>query len=165
MNIHMKLIGFLILLFFSQALVAQNIYHEGNSNIFYLKPMGTSAPADMKRGSYVGPHIFGDSVTYLMNEFERSYVYFKTSSGAYPVEEKVVLKRNIYKKVHEFEDFITKSFTHGLVTPEDGAKRLNRILKVGIKLMSYETRQVEMDVKKIKVPTEFEKYLLNLRFN
>lgn len=161
----MKFLVFFIFLCFSQNLIGQNIYHEGNSSIFYLKPLGTSGPADAKRGSYVGPHIFGDSLTYLMNEFEKKYVYYKMSSGAYSVEEKVVLKRNIYKKVHEFNSFITKSFAHGLVPVEDGATRLQRVLKVGVKLIDYETRQVEIDVKKIKVPTEFEKYLLSLKFN
>ncbi len=144
---------------------AQNIYSSGGgTGVIYLKPLSEASPSNLKRGSFIGPHVLGDSVTLLLNNFEKEYVYFKPSSGAYPVEEKVVLKRNLHKKIHEFEDFISKSYKHNLANGVEAGARVSRVLKIGIKLISYDTREVEKEVKKIDLPTEFEKYLLGLQF-
>jgi hypothetical protein len=161
----MRILYFVFLLISSYACVAQNIYSNGGgSGVIFLKPLNEASPANLKRGSYVGPHILGDSVTYLLNNFEKLYVYYKTSSGAYPVEEKVVLKRNIYKKVHEFESFMSKSYQLNLVNGQEAVVRVKKVLTIGIKLMSYDTGQLEKEVKKIDLPTDFEQYLLGLQF-
>jgi hypothetical protein len=161
----MKIVYLVLFLISSSACVAQNIYSNGGgSGVIFLKPLSEASPANMKRGSYVGPHVLGDSVTFLLNNFEKLYVYYKTSSGAYPVEEKVVLKRNIYKKVHDFDSFISKSYQANLVNGQEATGRLKKVLNIGIKLMSYDTNLLEKEVKKIDLPTDFERYLLELQF-
>ncbi len=152
-------------IFLSTSIAAQNMYSSGGGgSVLYLKPMSAASPSNSKRGSYVGPHLLGDSITYALNNFEKAYVYYKTSSGAYPVEEMVVLKRNIYKKVHDFETFISKSYALNLVSKQDAAKRLLSVTNISLKLLSYDTRQLEKEVKKLDVPTDFENYLNELKF-
>lgn len=126
--------------------------------------MGENSPENVKRGSYVGPHLLGDTLTDKLNDFEKKYVYYKQTYGGYPVEEKVILKKNIYKKIHDFNDFIVKSCSTGSMTPSEAAQRLAKILNIGIKLASFDTRQLEKDVKKLAEPEEFEKYLSRVRF-
>jgi len=158
---------YLIILLFlgSFSSFAQNIYSNGvGTGVMYLKPMGAATPANSKRGSYIGPHIFGDSITFLLNKFEKEYVYYKTSSGAYPVEEKVVLRRYVYKRIHEFDDFITKSYKMNQVELLEAVARLTKVLNVGIKLSGFDTRELEKELKKINSPTEVEKYLMDLQF-
>jgi len=143
----------------------QNLFSSGaGGTMLYLKPMSGGAPAGLKRGSFVGQHLLGDSVTQKLNLFEKSYVYYKTSNGAYPVEERVVLKRNLYKKIKDFDEFITKSYVTKVVERDSAQMRLAKVLDIGTKLMRYDTHQVEKDVKKLAVPTEFERYLTNLKF-
>lgn len=143
----------------------QNLYSGGaNGTVLYLKPMSNSVSPNLRRGSYVGMHILGDTISAQLNIFEKKYVYFKMSSGAYPVDERVVLKRNLYKKIKEFEEFIVKSYSSKLISRYTAQIRLDQVLSIGIRLLNYDTRQVEREVKKIKTPTEFEKYILNLKF-
>lgn len=164
---YMKRFYFLLILtsIISCSVHSQNMYSDsGGGGVLYLKPMSPDSPAYAKRGSFVGPHLLGDSVTSLLNTFEKSYVYYKSSSGAYPVEEMVVLKKSIYKKIHEFDNFISKSYTHKLISKEEAAKRLMKVTNIGIKLMSFDTRQLEKEVKRLNVPTDFERYLGELKF-
>lgn len=150
----------------SYSVSAQNMYSDsGHAGVIYLKPMSEGSPSDAKRGSYVGPHLLGDSITYLLNRFEKAYVYYKASSGPYPVEEMVILKRTIYKKVHEFDDFITKSYIRSLVHREEARKRLMNVMGISLRLLNYDTRKLEKEVKKLEVPTDFERYLNELKFN
>lgn len=113
----------------------------------------------------MGPHILGDSVTSLLNNFEREYVYFKPTYGAYAVEEKVIAKRIIYKKVHDFDKYIIKSYESDPTLANKAAvtTRLVAVINIGIKLLNFDTNQVEKDIKKLE-PAEFEKYLLGLQF-
>jgi hypothetical protein len=160
----MKIFSFLLFTFVSFSSLSQNIHNNIGDGIIYLKPMSSASPSNLKKGSYVGPHLLGDSITYLLNNFEKQYVYYKTSSGAYPTEEKVILKTNIYKKVHEFDNFITKSYTYNLDTKKEAIARLTKVISIGVKLLYYDTRQLEKEVKKLKLPTDFERYLNELQF-
>lgn len=144
--------------------IAQNVFYSGGSEIFYLNPLDDGVPANVKKGSYVTPHVLGDSITRLFNELESKYVYYKKSSGAYPVEEKVVLKRNIYAGIYDFNKFLLKSLDRKLISEKEAAARLTKVLKIGIKMAGYDTSGVEKDLKSIKIPTEFENYLLRIRF-
>jgi hypothetical protein len=142
---------------------AQNIYSNAGSGVIYLKPLSSASPANLKRGSYVGPHIFGDSITHALNNFEREYVYFKSTTGGYAVEEKVVLKRNLYKNIHDYDKYISKAYESNLLSKEEATLRLGNVINTGIKLLNFDTHQLEKDIKKLD-PVDFEKYLKNLRF-
>ncbi|GIV36830.1 MAG: hypothetical protein KatS3mg032_1209 [Cyclobacteriaceae bacterium] len=164
-GINMKRLFFpLVTLLIYNSVAAQNIFYSGGGDIFYLKPLDQAALSNVKRGSYVTPHVLGDSITRLFNEFESKYVYYKQSGGAYPVEEKVVLKRNIYAGVHDFNKFLLKSISRNLISEKEAAARVYAIVKIGIKMADYDTREVEKALKKIEIPTEFENYLLRIRF-
>lgn len=141
----------------------QNIYSNGGNGVIYLRPLSSASPANLKRGSYVGPHVLGDSVTHLLNNFEREYVYFKPTSGGYAVEEKVTLKRNIYKNIHDFDKYISQAYEVNLLSKEEATLRLGTVINTGIKLLNFDTNQLEKDIKKLG-PLDFEKYLTNLQF-
>ncbi len=154
----------IILLVITSNCVAQNLYSGGAaSGVIYLKPLSGASPANLKRGSYVGPHILGDTVTNLLNNFEKEYVYFKPTHGAYAVEEKVIMKRTIYKKVHDFDKFIIKTFLDDPSAKQEVTTRLVSVINIGMKLLNFDTNQVEKDIKKLE-PPDFEKYLLGLQF-
>ncbi len=161
----MMRIKFIIsLLIISGNCAAQNLYSSGGgSGVIYLKPLSGASPTNLKRGSFVGPHILGDSVTNLLNNFEREYVYFKPTYGAYAVEEKVIMKRTIYKKVHDFDKYISKTYLTDLTAKQEVTARLVSVIKIGIKLLDFDTNQVEKEIKKLD-PPDFEKYLLGLQF-
>lgn len=160
----MKINFIIILLIISGNCAAQNLYSGGaGSGVIYLKPLSGASPANLKRGSYVGPHILGDSVTNLLNNLEKEYVYFKPTYGAYAVEEKVIMKRTIYKKVHDFDKYITKTFVDDPSAKQEVTTRLVSVINIGIKLLNFDTNQVEKDIKKLE-PADFEKYLLGLQF-
>lgn len=129
----------------------------------YLKPMVGASPKGFKRGSFVGEHTLGDTISRKLDLFERTYVYFKNSGGAYSVEEKVILKNNIYKQVKRFDQFIKAGYSDNAIELANAQLRLNRVLDVSIKLMDYDTRKVEKDIKKLE-PTQFEGYIANLKF-
>lgn len=144
---------------------SQNMYSSGAGGaMIYLKPMKSEGPKGLKRGSYVGEHLLGDTVSQLLNTFEKTYVYYKQSSGAYPVEEKVTLKTPLYKKVKTFDNYITKKYQEDEVNAGEATSRLQKVLTTAIKLMNYDTKQVEKDIKKIAEPEEVEKYLNQLVF-
>ncbi len=154
----------LFLIFISSNGIAQNIYSSGaGSGVMLLKPINETSPRNLKRGSYIGPHVLGDSVTMAINNFEKEYVYFKPTSGAYAVEEKIIVKQNIYKKVHDFDRYIVKSFQSDFSSKQELTNRLLTVINVGTKLLNFDTQQVEREIKKLG-PVEFEKYLLNLQF-
>ncbi len=143
----------------------QNIYHKGGDDIFYLNTLDESDRRNtLKRGSYVGPHVLGDSITRLMNEFESEFVFYRNTGGAYPVEEKMVIKRPIYKGVHDFEKYLRELLKNKSVNEADAAVRLTRILKVSIKLVDYNTQELEKILKKTKDPLFFEQCILKIRF-
>ena len=78
----MKFLFFVILFVSHSWASAQNLYSSGGG-VIYLKPLSAASPANLKRGSYVGPHVLGDSVTHLLNNFEREYVYPAVGPLAY----------------------------------------------------------------------------------
>ena len=131
--------------------------------MIYLKPLSAASPANLKRGSYVGPHVLGDSITHALNNFEREFVYFKSTAGGYAVEEKVVLKRSLYKNIHDFDKYISKAYESNLLSKEEATLRLGNVINTGIKLLNFDTHQLEKDTKKLD-PVDFEKYLKNLQF-
>lgn len=161
-----KITLFVAIAFIVNYSFAQNIYSSGaGGSMLYLKPMKSEGPKGLKRGSYVGEHVLGDTVSQLLNTFEKTYVYYKQASGAYPVEEKVVLKTSLYKKVKTFDNYITKKYQEDQIKSGEASSRLQKVLTTAIKLMNYDTKQVEKDVKKIEEPEEVEKYLNNIVFN
>jgi hypothetical protein len=160
----MRLNFIIALLIISGSGAAQNLYSGGaGSGVIYLKPLSGTSPSNLKRGSYVGPHILGDSVTSLLNNFEREYVYYKPTYGAYAVEEKVIMKHTIYKKVHDFDKYIIKAYLSDPSAKQEVTTRLVAVINRGIKLLNFDTNQVEKEIKKLE-PPDFEKYLLGLQF-
>ena len=158
----MKFLFFVILFVSHSWASAQNLYSSGGG-VIYLKPLSAASPANLKRGSYVGPHVLGDSITHALNNFEREFVYFKSTAGGYAVEEKVVLKRILYKNIHDYDKYISKAYESNLLSKEEATLRLGNVINTGIKLLNFDTHQLEKDTKKLD-PVDFEKYLKNLQF-
>lgn len=159
----MKLVLLVFWILMSLSAMAQNITSGGaGDGVFYLKPMDSSAPSGLMRGSFVGPHLLGDTITYLFNEFEKEYVFYKKTSGAYPVEEMVIQKRQIYKSVHQLDDYFKKILLDGSITKPEAVSRFRKILEIGLKLSRFETAQFEKDLKKIRDPEEKEEFFQKL---
>jgi hypothetical protein len=164
----MKLLLYLSLIVFASS-YTQNISAQAVANdasgVMYLFPNEVRSNNSFRRGVFAGQHIFGDTITYKMNEFEKKYVYFKPGNGAYAVEEKIILKPQIYKSIKKLDTFFEKEFSEGRMSVVVASDRFTKVLDVGLKLINFQTVQVEKDIKKLKDPLALEKYLLSLKFS
>lgn len=162
----MKQVPVLFFLLFSFAtLSAQNVATTTSSGIVYLYPNEAEVDVNKyKRGSYAGPHILGEEIDKQLNLFEQNFVYYKKGDGAYAVEEKHVLKPNIYKAVNRVVKQYTKQFKKGKVSAEEAEAAISSALEVGNKLIRFQTEKVEYDLEKVKSVDYIEKYLENIQF-
>jgi len=134
--------------------------------VTYLNKNENDSDADYKkRGYYVGPHILGDTITMLMNKFENDYVFYEETEGAYSVEEKVILKPYLYNSVKKIERKYRKGVKKGKIKPDVAYSKLKLLLKRAIRMKTYNTKEVESTLKKLRKPEEKEEYLLSLKFN
>jgi hypothetical protein len=145
------------------SVAAQAIASESGGGI-YLYKNESDVDESLKRGYYVGPHILGDTITMLMNRFEKDYTYYQESSGAYKTEEKKINKPNIYFKVKKVEKNLTKEVKKGRMDEDEAYRKLKRTLSLAIKLMNYRTDQVEEDLRKLKKTDEILDYMFDLKF-
>ena len=149
-----------LITFYTQA---QSIVSD-RAGIMYLYPNESREGANFRRGVYVGPHELGDTIASKLNEVEKRFIYFKPGFGAYAVEEKITLKSQVYKSTKKIDSYITKLFLSGKISRDEASTRLQRVLDVVIKLINYDTNQVERDLKKLKSPESAEEYLIRLKF-
>lgn len=160
----LKLLGFLICTLFYFNSTAQVAFSD--NGVMYLnkneKPANTGD--EYKRGSYVGPHILGDTITGLLNKFEHDYTYYKPSGGAYSTDMLVINKLPIYKSVKKINKHYEKALKKGKVEEQEAYNNLKKLLLIAIKLNTYYTAEVEEHLKKIKDPEELEEYILSLKF-
>lgn len=160
-----KISALLFLLFAFTALYAQNVATSTSSGIIYLYPNESEVDVNnYKRGSYSGSHILGEEVDKQLNEFEQNFVYYKKGEGAYAVEEKHVLKPNIYKAVNRVVKHYTKQFKKGRVPAEEANEAIINALEVGNRLIKFRTEKVEYDLDRVKSVNYIEKYLENIQF-
>lgn len=119
---------------------------------------------NLKRGSFEGGHLLGDSVAMALNSFERVYTYFVPGHGAYALEEKKVIKPVIYEKIHILDRYYTKAAKKGTgVSLEAMRKNYHAILSTATELISFDTKKLEDDIRGIKNPSELEAMFLRIK--
>lgn len=158
-----------VLLIFILQVTLIELYAQANMSgnlrgSMYLYPNSQSVPSAVKRGSYVTPHMLGDTITSRLNSFEHDYVYFKPGNGAYAVEEQIILKPSIYKAVKSIIKFHEESVLKNGVMPASAATSIGEIVVIGRKLLNYSTTAVEKQVRKLKSVEDKEAYLKSLTF-
>lgn len=119
----------------------------------------------LKRGSYNGPHFFGDSITYKMNQFEQIYTYYQPGNGAYAVETKMILKPEIYKKVKLLEKTYVKNVKKNKLDIREAERKLSNTLSLAVKLIDYDTRILENDLLKIETAENVETYFSKIKLS
>lgn len=155
-------ISFLFVLSTSMA-ISQSV--ASDNGVLFLYPNDSEASKNSNRkGSYSGIHPLGEVVTEKMNKFESEYVYYMKSTGAYPVEEKIILKKAIYLAVKKIEKYYLSAMERGDLSLEKVEKAFLNILDNSIKLTKYRTENVEVDLKKIKKPEDLIVYFNKIRF-
>jgi hypothetical protein len=153
----------IILVFLSSSVYAQAV--ASDAGVVFLYPNETNATlTNVRRGAYAGTHAFGEDIANKLDEFEKNYVYYKKSQGAYATEEKIVLKQPIYKAIKKMDKFYTKKALQEPQSFSEVTTKYSTLLDIGNKLMKYNTTQVEAKLKKMKDPLEIEKYFLSLSF-
>jgi RecG-like helicase len=131
-----------------------------DDGVLYLYPNNSEdAKYSNRRGSYVALHPLGAEVTQEMNKFEYEYVYYVKSTGAYAVEEKIILKKPIYSAVKKVEKYYLYKTSKKEFTQQQSEKEFSEILVKAIKLAKYQTIKVETDLKKIKNPEDIINYM------
>lgn len=162
----MKTIFSILFVCSSFLLFGQATFTDSNGTIIINKNLSKEDQIkQLKRGSYVESHILGDSVTYGLNQFEKSMVYFTQSSGAYAIEQKRVIKPVIYKKIYALDEYYIKSIAAGKLGVLDVRPKYVKILAKASKLVDFDTKKVEQDLKKLKDPEQIEAYFLKIKFN
>ena len=132
--------------------------------VYLNKNENTLGEDAKKNGYYVGPHVLGDTITMLLNRFEKDFVYFETGDGAYGVEEKKIIKPDLYNAIKKIEKFYSKSLKKELVEETFAYSRLKLVLQRGIRLKNFDTSVVEKDLKRMKSVEDMENYILELKF-
>jgi hypothetical protein len=136
-----------------------------SGGVIFLNKNSSTENAGIKRGSFVGEHFFGDSVAMTSNTFEKLYVYYSMTTGAYPTERENILKPGIYKSVKKMEKYLIKSVKDGSISLQEGRTRYYSALLKAIKLKNYETSKVETELKSIKNPALIEELFKKISFN
>ncbi len=134
------------------------------SGVTYLNKNESRLGKDAtKRGYYVGPHALGDTITMLLNRFENDYVYYEEGDGAYRVEEKKIVKPSLYRAIKKIEKHYSKSLKKNSVDESYAYSRLKLIIRKGITLMNYDTREFEEQLRKIKSIERTEEFILKVK--
>lgn len=160
----MKILLLSSLFLISTQIFSQSIAND-NTGVLYLYRNESNTANSFKRGAYAGDHVLGDTISIKLNEFEKRYIYFKPGSGAYAIEEKVTLKPQIYKSIKRVDNYFSKQFSGNKMSRKESSDRFSAVLDVAIKLINYDTKQVELDLRKINDPLAIEKYLLKIKFS
>jgi hypothetical protein len=158
-NYQLLLITFL----FPLALFGQGVATESGGTIMLFKNDGGSLD-DKKRGYYIGPHVLGDTITTLMNEFEKSYVYYQKSGNAYAVEEKMYEKKYIYLPVRKVIRRYNKLLKRDKINEKEAKANLKMILEKAIKMKNYNTSPIEDELKGMKKADEIVAYFQDIKF-
>lgn len=161
-----KILILLVFLSVCDLVKAQAIATESGGAI-YLNKNEADVEEEGKRGYYVGPHILGDSITEMMNKFEKEYVYYVKTGGAYSTEEKKTIKYPIYKAVHRVNKYFEKNIKKDKIDASEigeAKKELKMVLKKGIMLKDYYSTKVEEDLRKMKSPKEIIEYFEKIKF-
>jgi hypothetical protein len=148
-----------------QAINAQASLSSSNGVIILNPNQKGELSNSFRRGSYNGPHFFGDSITNKMNQLEQIYTYYQPGNGAYAVESKVVLKPEIYKKVKMLEKAYIKDVKKNRLDIREAEHKLSNTLSLAIKLMDYDTRVLEKDLILIDTAEKAEAYFYNIKLN
>jgi hypothetical protein len=164
------IIFFLVMIvgvFVSKTISFGQAFVSGSSGVLMLNPNAgsTQLKTSLKRGAFIGPHFFGDSIAYKMNQLEQTYVYYQPGTGAYAVEQKIIIKPDIYKKIKSLERHYISLVKKNDALLEESTLKLSNNLKLALKLMNYDTKNVERDLKRIRKPAEIQSYFSKIRFN
>jgi hypothetical protein len=144
---------------------AQAIANDSGGTL-YLNPNDSdTGPSGFRRGAYVGPHELGEEVTNLLNSFEMKYTYYKPGGeGAYSTEERIVIKKPIYKAVKKLLDHYEKAYASGAMRQGEAATKATGLLQTGLKLLSFNTDTLEQQLKKAKKPADIEALFAKIKF-
>ena len=149
----------------SQLLYAQANLTSSNGVIILNPNQSAELINSLTRGSYTGPHFFGDSITYKMNQFEKMYTYYQPGNGAYAVETKMILKPEIYKKVKMLEKAYVKDVKKNRLDIREAEHKLSKTLSLAIKLMDYDTKALENELILVETAEKVEVYFSNIKLN
>ncbi len=137
---------------------------DNSGPMIMLYKNGDKAVKGDDRGYYVGPHVLGEDMTELINDFEATYTYYVESGGAYSTKQKRIEKPVIYKSIKRLIKHYNKVLKKSPESASTIDTNLTNVLEIGLKLMKVNSTVVETSLRSLKSPSEIEKYLLNLRF-
>jgi hypothetical protein len=160
-----KYLGLIVFLLLGQGFAWGQASFGSSGGVVFLNKNSSTENAGIKRGSFVGEHFFGDSVAILSNTFEKLYVYYTLTSGAYPTEREHINKPTVYKSVKKIEKNLINAVKNKSISLSEGKNRYLHILFISIKMKDYDTSKVETELKTIKNPSLLEEYFNNLKFN
>ncbi len=137
---------------------------DNSGPIIMLYKNGDKSVKGDDRGYYVGPHILGEDMTELINDFEATYTYYVESGGAYSSKQKRIEKPIIYKSIKRLMRHYNKVLKKSPESATTIDTNLTHVLEIGLKLMLVNSSVVETSLRSTKSPADIEKYLLSLKF-
>jgi len=139
-----------------------NITNDGG--VIYLdKNQASNQSLDGKRGGYYGSHFLGDSIRMAMDKFQKLYVKYESTGGAYAAEKKIIFKESLYSTVLEIEKQIKKEVKGKIISSEDGKMRLGKVLNTVNTIRYYNTSELETMLALSETIESKEKILSNVR--
>lgn len=139
-----------VLFFISNKAISQATMNESGGIILLYKNDGESPEGKLERGSYNDSHQLGDSISSLLNEVEKSYIYYSEETGAYSTKEKKIEKNGIYYPLQKVIKHYDKQLKKDKINEAKAYSDLVVILNNGIALKNYQTDQFELLLKNTK---------------
>jgi hypothetical protein len=161
----MKFFPFLLALLGAYHMIHAQSFANDGGVVFLYRNESEVIPDGLRRGTYSGTHPLGFSVAEKLNLFEREYVYFRKSTGAYATEEKIIIKKTLYRSIRKLDKFFINSSTSGVLSKQEAEKQYLDLLDIAIKLSRYNTEKVEVELQKLKNEEETIHFLMQIRFN
>jgi len=149
----------------SFTLLGQSSQISESGGVIMLIDLEKSNTANFERGSYNGkPHVLGDTITFLLDKVESTYVYYKESTGAYSSMEKNIEKPIIYSSLQKVIKYYDKLLRKDKIESQKAKEDLLLILNNGIALKNFKTETFELNLKATRNKAELARLFEKVRF-
>ena len=155
---------FIFFIFSEFYCLGQSSQVSDGGGMLLLLSLDENDTEDFERGEYRGTHPLGETITRLMNDFEKNYIYYIETDGAYSSKEKKIEKPEIYHATNRVLKAYKKELRKKTITEDKARNELYIILTNVVKLKNYKTANLELLLAEIKNIDELKYKLMNLKF-
>ena len=155
----------LLFLLTSQFVNGQAMLSDGGGMIFINKNIAQEESLEGKRGAYFGTHPLGDEIQLKYDNFQKRYIKYESSGGAYATEKRVIYKRPIYSSINKIDKYFKKAHKKKSMNLDEIVKRYSHVLDVANEIRFYNTTQFEALMSTAKSEEQMIQYYESITFD